>query len=99
MARWPGDPIASIRGTVELDKAKAFDRSGDRRSGAEDIGAVCGWPPDAEPAFPPISVYRVGEAHFVRDGHHRVSVMHAMGALHIDAEVTQHHPHNAGEGK
>ena len=25
-------------------------------------------------SFPPIEVYRVGDAHFVRDGHHRVSV-------------------------
>ena len=30
-------------------------------------------------AFPPIEVYRVGDAHFVRDGHHRVSVARAHG--------------------
>src|SRR3954449_9228205 len=29
--------------------------------------------------MPPISVYRVGELHFVRDGHHRVSVARAQG--------------------
>ena len=29
--------------------------------------------------LPPISVYRVGEVHFVRDGHHRVSVARALG--------------------
>ena len=40
-------------------------------------------------AFPPIDVYRVGEAHFVRDGHHRVSVARAQGDDVIDANVTE----------
>jgi hypothetical protein len=35
--------------------------------------------------MPPISVYRVGDLHFVRDGHHRVSVARALGAATIDA--------------
>ena len=39
--------------------------------------------------LPPISVYRVGEQHFVRDGHHRVSVARAMGADSIDAVVVE----------
>jgi hypothetical protein len=37
--------------------------------------------------MPPISVYRVGNAHFVRDGHHRVSVARALGREMIDAYV------------
>jgi hypothetical protein len=37
----------------------------------------------------PINVYRVGEAHFVRDGHHRVSVAKAAGFEVIDAFVTE----------
>jgi hypothetical protein len=40
-------------------------------------------------AFPPISVYRVGDLHFVRDGHHRVSVAKSLGRDDIDAYVTQ----------
>jgi hypothetical protein len=40
-------------------------------------------------AFPPISVYRIGELHFVRDGHHRVSVAKALGREDIDAYVTE----------
>ncbi len=40
-------------------------------------------------ALEPISVYRVGEAHFVRDGHHRVSVAKAAGLEVIDAFVTE----------
>jgi hypothetical protein len=39
--------------------------------------------------MPPISVYRVGDMHFVRDGHHRVSVARALGVTHIDAYVTE----------
>jgi hypothetical protein len=38
--------------------------------------------------MPPISVYRIGDMHFVRDGHHRVSVARALGLSHIDAYVT-----------
>jgi hypothetical protein len=38
--------------------------------------------------MPPISVYRVGDLHFVRDGHHRVSVARAQGRDVIDAYVT-----------
>ncbi|MGI5502828.1 chromosome partitioning protein ParB [Lentzea sp. CA-135723] len=38
---------------------------------------------------PPIEVYRVGELHFIIDGHHRVSVAHALGQQTIDAYVTQ----------
>ncbi|HET6870928.1 MAG TPA: hypothetical protein VFH80_33770 [Solirubrobacteraceae bacterium] len=40
-------------------------------------------------AMPPIDVYRVGELHFVEDGHHRVSVARALGDTHIDAYVKQ----------
>ena len=40
-------------------------------------------------ALPPISLFRVGEAHFVRDGHHRVSVARALGREDIDARVTE----------
>jgi hypothetical protein len=39
--------------------------------------------------MPPISVYRVGDLHFVRDGHHRVSVARAQGRPNIDAYVTE----------
>ena len=44
---------------------------------AEDRGTV----------LPPISVVRVGSRYAVLDGHHRVSVARARGALTIDARV------------
>ena len=40
-------------------------------------------------AMPPIDVYRIGDLHFVKDGHHRVSVAHALGHRDIDAYVTE----------
>jgi len=40
-------------------------------------------------ALPPIEVYRLGDLHFVDDGHHRVSIAGATGQQHIDAYVTQ----------
>jgi nucleotide-binding universal stress UspA family protein len=39
--------------------------------------------------LPPIDVYRIGEAYFVLDGNHRVSVARALGATHIQAYVTE----------
>lgn len=39
--------------------------------------------------MPPIDVYRIGELHFVLDGHHRVSVAHAHGDTTIEAQVRE----------
>jgi hypothetical protein len=39
--------------------------------------------------LPPIEVYRVGNLHFVADGHHRVSIAHANNQTLIDAYVTE----------
>ena len=40
-------------------------------------------------SIPPIEVYRVGSLHFVKDGHHRVSIALATGQKVIDAYVTE----------
>jgi hypothetical protein len=39
--------------------------------------------------IPPIDVYRIGDLHFVKDGHHRVSIAIATGQKTIDAYVTE----------
>ncbi|MCS6908552.1 MAG: universal stress protein [Anaerolineales bacterium] len=39
--------------------------------------------------IPPIEVYQIGEAYFVKDGNHRVSVARQLGATHIQAYVTE----------
>jgi hypothetical protein len=80
-------PVDAISGTLEPSRAALFDRrfrpaAAARRRWqhvwlAEHRGAV----------LPPISVVRVGDAFAVRDGHHRVSVAKARGALTIDASV------------
>lgn len=40
-------------------------------------------------SIPPIDVYRIGDLHFVQDGHHRVSIALATGQKVIDAYVTE----------
>ena len=80
--------LDSIVGTV--DRAKEFDRS--FRPTSPRLRAR--WQRIAEAqrrgeSFPPISVYRIGELHFVRDGHHRVSVARSLGREDIDAYVTE----------
>lgn len=39
--------------------------------------------------LPPVLLYKIGEAYFVVDGHHRVSVAREQGAEFIDAEVRE----------
>ena len=81
-------PLDSIVGTV--DRTKEFDRA--FRPTSPRLRAR--WQRIAEAqrrgeSFPPISVYRIGELHFVRDGHHRVSVARALGRTDIDAYVVE----------
>ena len=81
-------PLDSIVGTV--GRTREFDRSfrptsNRTRQRWERIA-------DAQrrgEAMPPISAYRIGDVHFVRDGHHRVSVARAQGRRDIDAYVTE----------
>jgi len=40
--------------------------------------------------FPPVVLYKVGDAYFVRDGNHRVSVARANGAPSIEASVAEY---------
>jgi hypothetical protein len=81
-------PLDSIVGTV--DRSREFDRDfrptsprvrerWQRINLAQRKGA----------AMPPIDVYRIGELHFVKDGHHRVSVARALGHKDISAYVTE----------
>lgn len=39
--------------------------------------------------FPSVELYRVGDAYFVVDGHHRISVMRALGTPTIEANVKE----------
>jgi hypothetical protein len=80
-------PLDSIVGTVDRRRGE-FDRS----FRPADPGVRGRWERIAEArrrgeAMPPIDVYRLGELHFVQDGHHRVSVARALGDTDIDAHV------------
>jgi hypothetical protein len=80
--------VDSIVGTV--DRATGFDRSfrptsSRMRTRWERIAAAMR---RGEP-LPPIDVYRIGDAHFVRDGHHRVSVARALRIEQIEARVVE----------
>jgi hypothetical protein len=81
-------PLDSIVGSV--DRTRDFDRWFRPRSGRsrERWERLARAQRRGEP-IPPIDVYRVGELHFVRDGHHRVSVAHALGLRSIEAYVTE----------
>ena len=80
--------LDSIVGTV--DRSRDFDR----RFRPTSRRVRHRWEKIAEAvrrgqSMPPIDVYRVGDLHFVRDGHHRVSVARALGLEEIDAYVTE----------
>jgi hypothetical protein len=81
-------PVHSVVGTV--DRKTGFDRSfrptsSRVRTRWERIAAAMR---RGDP-LPPIEVYRIGDAHFVRDGHHRVSVARALGIEEIEAHVIE----------
>jgi hypothetical protein len=81
-------PLDSIVGTV--DRKSDFDRefrptTSRVRTRWERIASAM----HRGDPLPPISVYRVGEVHFVKDGHHRVSVARALGLRDLDAFVTE----------
>jgi hypothetical protein len=81
--------ISSIAGTTDAHKAEAFAdalRPPDWSRGRWTqlyAAAQRGTP------LPPISVYRVGRQHYLRDGHHRASVARALGADSIEAHVVE----------
>jgi hypothetical protein len=81
-------PIAQIVGSVDryrdfdAEFMPAQDRTADR------------WKSVArayydEVNLPPVRLYKVGDAFFVLDGHHRVSVAREQGVAFIDAEVLE----------
>jgi hypothetical protein len=84
--------LASIVGTTELDKARAFDRCFRPPQWSRGRWQLLWIARSRGTTLPPISVYRVGDRHYVRDGHHRVSVARALGELTIEAEVVELRP-------
>jgi hypothetical protein len=81
-------PVAQVVGSVS--RAADFDRWFRPRSAVsrERWERIAGAQRAGE-AVPPIEVYKVGELYFVRDGHHRVSVAHALRQRTIAAHVVE----------
>jgi hypothetical protein len=85
-------PLTAIRSTLEPSKAALFDcafrpaaparRRWERIWLAEQRGTV----------LPPVALVAVGDGYAIRDGHHRVSVARARGAVAIDATVDRATP-------
>jgi hypothetical protein len=80
-------PVSQIVGTDS--RGADFDR--DFLPRRPEIGlrwrSVEGAFPDG--GFPPIAVYKLGDAYFIIDGHHRVAIARQRGIETIDAEVTE----------
>ena len=81
-------PLDAIVGTV--DRGVDFDRamrptSARLRSRWERIASA----QRRGEALPPVSLYKIGDLYFIRDGHHRVSVAKSHGRTDIDAYVTE----------
>jgi len=82
-------PIESITATTEASKARLFDR-GFRPDRSTEARWKSLWMAQARGLdLPPIAVYRIGERHVLRDGHHRVSVAIDHGRSEIEAEVVE----------
>ena len=83
-------PVAAIVGSVGRysDFTRTFlpRRDSDRDRWARVYAAFTG---PERTALPPIEVYQVGEAYFVLDGNHRVSVARQLGLTHLEAHVMQ----------
>lgn len=82
-------PVDSIAGTSDRHKAAAFDRTFRPPDWSRGRWTQMYHAARHGTEMPPISVYRVGTQHFVRDGHHRVSVARALGAAAIEAHVVK----------
>jgi hypothetical protein len=80
-------PLEAIRGTLEPGRARLFDRCFRPAAAARARWQRLWIAEFRGEVLPPISVIAVGGAYVLRDGHHRVSVALARGAVTIDAAI------------
>jgi hypothetical protein len=80
--------LDAITGTVESHRAVQFDGEF-RPSPRMRRRWIAVWLAEQRgTGLPPISVTPIGDAYAIRDGHHRVSVARARGAVTITATIT-----------
>jgi hypothetical protein len=80
-------PLEAIAGTTEPNRAAQFDEQFRPKPLTRSRWQRVWLAVRQGVALPPVSVVRVGDAYAIRDGHHRVSVAKASGALTIPALV------------
>ncbi len=80
-------PLEAIAGTTEPNRAAQFDQHFRPKPLTRDRWQRVWLAVQQDVTLPPISVVQIGEAYAIRDGHHRVSVARARGALTITALV------------
>ena len=79
-------PIRQIRGSES--RGDDFDRDFNpvhERTAGRWMSVYLAWLDGV--VLPPVELVQVGDAYYVRDGHHRISVAHSLGIDFIDAEV------------
>ncbi len=80
-------PINQIRGSES--RSQDFDHDFHPKHKATQsrwMSIFSAWQSGQE--LPPVELIQAGDGYYVRDGHHRISVAHALGIEYIDADVT-----------
>ena len=80
-------PLEAIAGTTEPNRAAQFDEQFRPTPLTRGRWQRVWLAVQQDVTLPPISVVQIGDAYAIRDGHHRVSVAKARGALTIAALV------------
>ena len=80
-------PLEAIAGTTEPNRAAQFDQHFRPKPLTRGRWQRVWLAVQQDVTLPPISVVQIGDAYAIRDGHHRVSVAKARGALTITALV------------
>ena len=81
-------PLEKIVGT--LGRAREFNRVFlPRKESVRDRWQSIERLTEGPEGFPPVELYQVGEAYFVVDGHHRISVLRSLGTPTVEAWVKE----------
>jgi hypothetical protein len=81
----PVDQIVGSVGRYRDFTSSFLPRSGEMQERWSRVYAMA----QSMEGLPPVELYKVGDAYFVRDGNHRVSVARQLGAKTIQAHVTE----------
>jgi hypothetical protein len=80
-------PLEAITASVEPNRAADFDKDFRPSPGTRNRWVSVWKAEQRGTVLPPISVTAVGDSYAIRDGHHRVSVARARGAVSITALI------------